>query len=268
MTGLRVFNFRELLERFHDAGALAARGGDDDIYLRVARGCLLQNRFAGAEGARDAVGSTDGHWEEGIDGAYGRFERFRRFKPFGVAFHRHLHRPALHHLHFGFDTLVVGEHGNIFRDGILAGGSHAFDRIDSAQAEGNHYFVAWHRLVVEYSFGYPPEKIAGGNFVARLRGGVEIPFFIARQAGQVHSALQEVTRVGRNLRRLDGQLGERVLQSVIHLCEHSRPEFRGEQFARELDLVANRQIDSGVENLHVAALSAHADNFGHQAFVA
>ena len=76
LARLGVDQLGELLQGLHDlAGAFPARGGDDDVDLRVARGRLLENRLAGAERTGNAVGAADCDGEERVDCADRRLQR-------------------------------------------------------------------------------------------------------------------------------------------------------------------------------------------------
>ena len=97
---------------------------------------------------------------------------------------------------------------------------------------------------------------------------MEVPLPVAGKAREVHAALEEVFGVLRDLGCFLREVRERVLESVIDLGEHTRPELGREELARELDGVVDHEVGRRVEHLHVAARAAHADDFRHQALVA
>ena len=268
LARLRVHDLGELLQGLDDlARAFAACGRYHDIDLRVARRSLLQNGFACTERTGDAVRAADRHREKRVDRADRGLKRIGRLKPFGEALDRNLHRPALHHLHLYVLAGRIRKRRDILRDGIVAGGRERLDRVNPAERERNHYLVAGHRLLVEDALRDPSEEVARSNAVADLGRGVPVPLPVARQAGKIHAALKEELGVLRNLRRLLREVGKRVLQPVVDLRKHPGPKLRSEQLAGELHLVADHEVGGVVENLHVAARAAHADDFGHEPLV-
>ena len=180
LTGLGVDDLGEFLERLDNlASALAARGGNHDVHLRIARGSLLENRLSCAEGPGDAVCPADGDGEERVDRADRSLERLGWGETVLEALDRHLDGPALHHLHRDVLPVCAGQGRDRVGNGVVAVRSERLDRVDAAQREGNHDLVAGHRLVVEDAFCDPAEEVACGDAVSDLRDLVEVPLPVA-----------------------------------------------------------------------------------------
>ena len=128
--------------------------------------------------------------------------------------------------------------------------------------------MPWHRLVVENALGDPAERIAGLDLVADLGGRMEVPLAVTRETRQVHATLEEESGVLGDLAGFGREFGERILQSIVDLCEHAWAKLGREELACELDIRPDREVGRGLEDLHVALFAADADDFRHQLLLA
>ena len=196
LARLRVDDLGEFLQSFDNlARALAASGGNHDIYLRVARGRLLKNGLARAEGAGNAVCPADGHGEERVDRAHRRLKRFGRRETLDETLDRNFDWPALEHLDFNVFPVRVSQRRDVFNDGVVALAGEFFDRERAAKRKRHHNLMTGHRLVVENSLGNPAENVARRNALAYLGRRMPVPFSVTGKAGQVYAALKEVLGV-------------------------------------------------------------------------
>ena len=121
--------------------------------------------------------------------------------------------------------------------------------------------------IVSVTVSDASEEVARHHAVPGLGDRVEVPLPVAGEARDVHAALEEEAGLLRDLAGFGGEFGERVLETVVHLREHSGTELGCEQLSGELDAVVDHEVRRRVEHLHVAPCAAHADDFRHELLV-
>ena len=204
-----------------------------------------------AEGAGDAVGAAEGDGEEGVDDALLRHHRLRRAQALDVAREGNLDGPALNHRHLALVARLVGDDRDLVRDLVVALGGDVLHGPGAGKREGNH------DPVLENALRDGAERFAGRQLVADLRGRREAPGLFARERIEVGAALEEEAA-------LLGEARKRVLEAVEDLAEKAGAEFGGKEVARERDGVADLEAGGVLEDLHVGARAADADDFAHE----
>ena len=106
---------------------------------------------------------------------------------------------------------------------------------------------------------YAADRVAREHGVAGLDAGVTpIPY---RGWVKVYAALEEEAA-------LLGKLRQRILQAVVHLRQKAGAELDAQQFAGQLDLVADLNAVGHFIDLHTHGVAADADDLALEAVIA
>ena len=96
---MRVFEFRELGEDFHNLIGTFTAGGDDyDVSLSLLGDGVLQHRLTRTEGTGDEARTTLDDGVEGVDSTDAGLKEFEGTGLFLVVRHSELHGPVLNHV--------------------------------------------------------------------------------------------------------------------------------------------------------------------------
>ena len=114
---------------------------------------------------------------------------------------------------------------------------------------------------MEDSFRNPADLVGGGKFVADFGGRCELPGGVVIQRIHVESAFQEEAG-------FLGKFLQRVLESVVDLCEQAGTQFHAQKRIGEFNAVAHFESGGAFEDLEVGAGAAHPDDFAFESAVA
>ena len=167
---VRVDQFRELREDFHDlVGTFAAGGHDDNVGFALLGDGVLENGLSAAERTRDEAGAAFRDRIEGVDDTHARLHDLLRTRFLAIGLDGHLDRPFLGHGHRDVFPVCVQEDGDDMVDVVLPGGFDGFDGIFSLEGERNH------DLMGQPAFLDFAEPVGGDDLVARLGDRGEVP---------------------------------------------------------------------------------------------
>ena len=110
-------------------------------------------------------------------------------------------------------------------------------------------------------FRHGSQHIAAHERIADLCNRRKIPLCFGRKRIQIDTALQKVAR-------LFCKVGERVLQTVIHSAEQSRPKFNRQEISGKLNFITDADTLGNFEYLHLSNGAAYTDDLALQFGVA
>ncbi len=133
---------------------------------------------------------------------------------------RYTHGPALYEVELVGLALVVLDDGHGLLDGVVA----ALDALDDAAHSWRHHYLVQHGRGLLHR----ADDVAAGDVLAHLGHGVEVPDALAVERGHLHAA-------GDALARQVAYLGQRALDSVVYVLQHTGAELDGKRQPRGLD---------------------------------
>ena len=246
---MRVHQFGKLRKDLHHlVGTLSAGGNDHDIGLGLLGDGVLKHRLARTERPRNKSRAPLYNRIHRINGTYARLQQFERTRLFLIIGHGHFHRPFLHHGYGNVLTVLSRQHGYRVFAQVVTFRNDAFHRSHPLHGYRCHDFQG---LVVFLHLAQPS---GSPNLVSGFRDGLKMPFFVFIQRISVLSATQEYSL----------HLVQVVLQTVVVLGKHTRPQRHLEHVPGKFSLSPDFHTPGTFKHLHVCVPTDHLNHFGHQ----
>ena len=249
----RVGQLRELHENVgHLVAAFAAADVDDDVHVRPLGELVLHDGLAAAERAGHGRRAALGDREERVDDTLAAVHGLVRSKLLRIGA-RDTHRPALDHVQLMIDAGGIGEHG----DGLVDREVTAGDALDRARhLRGHHDLVQDGRRLLDGA-----DHVAAGNGGAGLHNGIKVPHALAVERGHLDAAGD--VRAGQV-----ADLGQRALDTVIDILQHTGAKLHGQRHTGRLDFRAGAETGGLLVDLDGRAVTGHIQDLADQALLA
>ena len=216
---------------------------------------MLQNRLSCAERTGNAECAALGDRQEGIDYPYLHYQGLVGSETLVVAAYSLLYWPAEDHGELSFIALGICDRGHVVPDIVCALFCNGLDcPVNVLESERKHY------LVGENALRNGSEGIARSEDVSDLADRCELPVPV-RDGVKIHSALEEEAA-------LRGKRRQRVLKTVVNLCQKARTQLDAHELACELDFVAHLDSVCHLVDLHAGLASVDPDDLSLQKRVA
>ena len=233
----------------HLVAALAAADVDDDVHVRPLGQLVLHHGLAGAEGAGDGGGAALGDGEERVDDALAAVHGAAGHILAGVG-PGNTHRPALDHGQIVELALLVPDGGDDLVHGVQAAADEDHLALKSV---GHHDLVQDGAGLLDGA-----QHVAGGELVAHLGHGHEVPLLFPVQGLDVGAAGDAVAGEG-------AHLGQGALDAVIDIVQHTGSKLHGHGHTGGFHHGAGSQARGLLVDLDGSLVAGHIQDLADQA---
>ena len=173
---------------------------------------MLQDGFTRPKRPRNTISSAFCNWKESVDCSDFGDKRLCRHQTLCITVDNAFNWPLEAHRDRKNFPATIFKLGNLFVNRVSPS---LFDKFHFVRFE---HIKRNHNAMRKSSFRHSPQSVSFNHSIAYFRNWSKVPFFIAWKRVDINTSLQKVSS-------FFGKLWQRVLQSIVNLCQKSRPQF-------------------------------------------